>query len=480
MGAIGKVSAIFTASTSGLIAGVDRAATSMRKMEGSVASLSNSMRFLAAAKGAEILGNVANTAFGYAKQLVDMGRAQADIIDQQSKLADRLGMTHGELAGLALAGDLAGVGLDTIAKAVTKADIAFVKAQGGSKQAQQAFQVLGLSLEEMAGKSSSERFSAMADAVAALPSPAHRAAAAVALFGKSGADLLPLFGEGSGAIAEAVAQADKLGLALNTSQRKDVEAMNDAFTMASTSIKGVVTQVVSHLAPAVKGIADTFTDFVGSMGGGNIGQAIGDGILSGARYFAAVGDAFIANTSGLLDFAGGVSKFLGGVMDAGYRVGNLFYGAFKFFEIVGNSIGVIISSVVEKLLRAAGNAAALIPGFGDTSKSLLAGADVMAAKVEQYKEAGTRNMESMGNAFMAAVKTGETVTGPGPLSTALEAGIAKTRANMSATEARSVGVQEMMRGSPGVDPAVAENQLRVLEAIRDALQGPEEQVSVEF
>jgi hypothetical protein len=38
----------------------------------------------------------------------------------------------------------------------------------------------------------------------------------------------------------------------------------------------------------------------------------------------------------------------------------------------------------------------------------------------------------------------------------------------------------MMRGSPGVDPAVAENQLRVLEAIRDALQGPEEQVSVEF
>jgi hypothetical protein len=479
---IGKVRAIFTASSSGLVAGVDQSVSALHKLQASAASANRSLGFLAAAKGAEMLGNLTSTIGNYATRMVDMGKSQADVIDQQSKMADRLGMTHGELSGLALAGDLAGASLEGIVKAVTKSDIALVKAQGGSKQAQAAFNALGLSVDEIAAKSPVDRFASMADAIAALPSPAHQAAAAVALFGKSGADLLPLFSGGAGAISEAVAQADRLGLALGKTQRKDVEAMNDAFTMVSASINGVVTQVVSQLAPSVKGIADTFTEFVGNMGGGTIGQKIGEGILEGARYFAAVGDSFIANSSALWDHVASVGKFLAYTTESAYRVANLFYAGFKFFEVVGNTIGMLLTGVTSGLLRAVATAADVVPGLGDIAKGLHGYADAAAASAAEFKSAGERNMNTMGNAAVAMFRSEDPLAGvsAGPLSTALEAGIARTRANMAEAQAGAAGVANMIQASPGVDPGVAKEQLSVLEAIRDALQGPDEQVAVEF
>jgi hypothetical protein len=479
---IGKVRAIFTASSSGLVAGVDQSVGALHKLQATAASANRSLGFLAAAKGAEMLGNLTSTIGNYATRMVDMGKSQAEVIDQQSKMADRLGMTHSEMSGLALAGDLAGTSMESIVKAVTKSDVALVKAQAGSKEAQAAFTALGLSVDEMASQSTFNRFKSLTDAVSALPSPAHRAAAAVALFGKTGAELLPLFSEGSGFLGRMVEQSDKLGLSLGTGQRKDVEAMNDAFTMVGKSIGGVITQVVAHLAPSIKEITDQAVAFVGTMGGANIGTRIGEGILEGARYFAAVGDSFIANSSALWDHVSSVGKFLAYTTESAYRVANLFYAGFKFFEVVGNTIGMLIATVVEKLMRAAGDAASLVPGFGSTSESLLRGADAMAATAAQYRADGERNMNTMGNAAVTFFKSDNALTnvGAGPLSTALEAGIARTRANMAEAQAGNAGVAEMMRSSPGVDPGVAKEQLSVLEAIRDALQGPDEQVAVEF
>ena len=53
------------------------------------------------------------------RTILSMAGAESEVIDNTSKLARRLGMTYGELSGLALAGNLAGVSMDTIGKAAT-------------------------------------------------------------------------------------------------------------------------------------------------------------------------------------------------------------------------------------------------------------------------------------------------------------------------------------------------------------------------
>lgn len=294
MSAIGKVSAIFTASTSGLTAGVKAASSSFRSLQSDTSSLNSSMRALVAINGAQLFGSIASSAISGARSLLSYADSQSQVIDSASKMAARLGMTYGEFAGLSLAADLAGVSMDTIGKASQKAEIAFAKAAGGSKIAMAAFSGLGLSVEELGGMSASERFDAIAAAIAKIPGEGQRAKAAVDLFGKAGSELLPLFSGGVDGIAQARKEAERLGLALTSTQGREVEAMNDSFTMVAKTVAGITQQVVAYMAPAVRRISEAFVKMVGDIGGKTIGQRIGQGIVDGAKYLATVAD-LIAN-----------------------------------------------------------------------------------------------------------------------------------------------------------------------------------------
>lgn len=440
MAVIGKVSAIFTSNSSGLVSGVNRSASSMRKMESSVSSLRSQMRTLVAIQGAQFFGSVAAGAGYYARELLRLGQAQADAIDKQSKLAARLGMTYGEFSGLALAGELAGVGMNTVAMAATKADVAFVNAVNGSATARRAFDTLGLSLDQLGQMSAAERFRAIAAAIAALPTEAQRSAVAVQLFGRAGAQLLPMFQDGAAGIDAAAEQAERLGLALTSAQGRDVEAMNDAFTLASQAIKGIIGQVTAYLAPAIQSVSDTFTNMVGSVGGANIGKAIGDGILSGARFLAGIGDWFISNLGSVFAFFSSVGGQWGAMMDFANRVAQAFYGAFKLFEAVGNTIGGAISQVIAWLLNGVAKAAAMIPGFGKYAEDLRSGADAMASSADNYMNSANANFDAAGAAFTNAFSAETAPIGQamaGPLVTALDA--ARLAAEASAAQIEESG-----------------------------------------
>ena len=439
MATIGKVRAVFTASTSGLVSGVNQAAGSMRRLESSVGSLRSGMGALVAIQGTQLFGSIVSSAVSYTRSLIDMGQAQADVIDRQSKLAARVGMTYGEFAGLALAGDLAGVSMDTVAMAASKADIAFVKAQNGSAQAQRAFATLGLSMQDLASMAPAERFTAISAAIAGLPSEAERAAAATALFGRSGMALLPMFAGGADAIAEAAGQAQRLGLALTTAQGQDVEAMNDAFTLAGKAIEGVIQQVVAYLAPAIKQVADTFTNLVGSIGGANIGQAIGDGILQGARFLAGIGDWLIANLSGVWQYVASVGEYWGTVVDLLSRTASFLSGVFNAAQA---GLGLIIlgfTGTFETLATVAQQIGQYL-GF-DTSSldSIVAGAKAFN---EEISKGITENVNAAAADFERAFGDGAAPAGvalAGPLTTALDAAIAQAEASAGQIEKAGTG-----------------------------------------
>lgn len=469
----------------------------MRRMESSVSSLRSGMGALVAIQGAQFFASMASAAAGWVRSLVAMGQQQAEVIDQQSKLAARLGMTYGEFAGIALAGELAGVGMDTVANAASRADVAFIRAQNGSAQAQKAFANLGLSMDELAAMSPAQRFQAIAQAIAELPTEAERAAAATALFGRAGMQLLPMFSGGAAAIQEAAAQAERLGLALTTAQGQDVEAMNDAFTLAGQAINGVIQQVTAYLAPAVKAVADTFTNLVGSIGGATIGQAIGDGILQGARFLAEIGDWFIANMSSVWQYVVQVAGRWMAVWDAASRVGSLFAAVGRLVAGAFLSLVGVFSGIAQGILtavRAAASAVGFDTGTLDTALAALDGFN------QQLNADITANFDAAAENFAAAIGDSAEAAGgsmAGPLVTALDGAIAQAEASagqieeagqgaaaqvaaaskpnqaIKGIESRSAeGIAEMfrlMRSTPDQD--VQRQQLNVLERIADNTDG---------
>lgn len=453
----GRVNVSITASTGGLTAGLSRATKSLGSFAGRVSSTLNPLRMLSSV-AQSTFGQLAlfSMARGAINTLTGMASAAAENVDQLSKLSRRLGMTYGELAGFKLAGDLAGVGIETIGAAMTKADVAMQRAAGGSKTAQAAFATLGLTAERLQGMSSADRFEEIATAISRLPTSAERAAAAVALFGRSGAQLLPLFEGGADGIRKARQEAQAFGLALTNAQGQNVENMNDSFTRVYSAIQGIVQQVTAHLAPAITAIATQFTDFVGSVGGANIGQAIGEALLQGARYLAEIGDYLIQNFSSVFNYLSQVGQQWGAIWEVANRVASFLSGVFNAFTAGMQTIVLGFSKAAEF--------------FG------LDGAKEFSAKLQ---EGIARDLQQSSEAFQQAFGEREqasTKAIAGPLTSTLDAAIAQSRAAAAAIDQKSAGMKQALSQSVTTEVRVNSESLRAIivgsaegEAFRNSL-----------
>lgn len=426
----GRVNVSVTASTGGLTAGLSRATKTMTSFAGKVTSTLSPLR---------MLSNVAQSTFGQlamfsmarsaVSTLTGMASAAAENVDAQGKLSRRLGTTYGELAGLKLAGDLAGVGIEAIGKSMTKVDVAMQKAAGGSKSAQEAFATLGLTAENLQGMSSADRFTEIASSIASLQTPAQRAAAAVALFGEEGAQLLPMFEGGAESIRRTTKEAELFGLTLTNAQVSNVEEMNDSFTRVYSSIQGVVQQVVAHLAPAITAIAKQFTDFVGSIGGANIGQAIGEALLQGAEYLAQVGDYIILNFGPMLQqvfsYLSQVGEQWGAIWEIASRVGSFLSGVFNAFTAGMQTIVLGFSKVAEY--------------FGvDGAKQFSQGLQEGIQKDLEQSQAG------FAAAFGSTQAKATEAVAAGPLTSMLNAARDQARSAAAAIDQKTQGIQQAL------------------------------------
>ncbi len=411
---IGKVRAVFTASTSGLTAGVNSAAASMRRMEASVASLRGPLNSLVAIQGAQLFGSIASTVSQYAQSLAGLVGSTTEAVSAQNDLAARLGLTYAELSGLTLAGSMVGVSMDQIGGAMTRAQVAFSNAAAGSRTATAAFERIGLSVADLNGLSAEQQFEAIAQAISELPTEAERAAAAVRIFGRAGAQLLPLFNEGAAGIQAARAEADRFGLSLTNAQAGNVDTMGDSFDRARAAIQGVINQVVAYLAPAVTSVTTAFTDLIGNVGGANIGQAIGEGILQGARYFAEVADAFVAQATPVWNYVSQVGGQWSAVWDTASRVGSALAAVGRFIQGAFLTLVGVFSGIGQAILTAI-RAAADALGF-DTQ-----GLDTALAALDGFNSQLNRDIassfnaagENLNAAFGEAGSTaGEAIAGP--------------------------------------------------------------------
>ena len=330
----------------------------------------------------------ANAFISASRAALSYAASAANAVDQTNDLAQRLGMSVESLQALQMAAKLSGV--DDATGALQKLTVAIGNAaESGNTE---AFTKLGLDFQQLQAMSPEEQFKAVQSAIAALPTPAERAAAAVSLFGKSGVELLPLMSQN---LAEIEERMKRLGAIVGTDQVEAIASMNDSLDMVKATFDGIIGTVVGNLAPVVESLAEELLGFVESFNvanesAGGIAGVLTDAVLDIADYLAGVFDNAIGTFDGFgttMKEVGAVFEFVGNIFTA---IAETLRAAFNMFQVAGNLLAVGLGKFLE--------------GVGSWVSSDLEqfGKDLAANAAGQAKQNAKEGDQALANAGAAA------------------------------------------------------------------------------
>ena len=336
-------------SASGVVSGASDASRAMDRMgkqakqtARDVSTLKNIAIGAVLAKG---IGMAANAFMNASRAALSYAASAANAVDQTNDLAKRLGMSVESLQALQMAAKLSGV--DDATGALQKLTVAIGNAAESGKT--EAFTKLGLDFQALQAMSPEEQFKAIQSAIAGLATPAERAAAAVAIFGKAGVELLPLMSQN---LEEIEQRMRRLGAIVGTDQVEAIGSMNDSLDMVKASFEGIVATVLGNLAPVVESLTNEILSMVESFNSvsGSGGEGIANTItalLDIAEYFAGIFDNAVASFDGFgttMQEIGAVFEFVGNVFTA---VAEILRAGFNLFQIAGNVLAMGLGKFLE-------------------------------------------------------------------------------------------------------------------------------------
>jgi len=176
---------------------------------------------------------------------ISLSKEMIDSYDSAAKLSQNIGITAESVIGLRHAAELSNVGAEAMDKNMEKLSKTMFEAASGNKSAEESFKRLGISVTNSDGslKKSDKVLMEMADKFKALPPGAERAAAAMNIFGKSGASMVTMLKDGSGALKEMVDEGSAAAGNI-TGISEAMEKLKDASTKAKSAMMGMLAGLV--------------------------------------------------------------------------------------------------------------------------------------------------------------------------------------------------------------------------------------------
>lgn len=201
-------------------------------------------KFGAAIAGSAIVGGLT----AVVKRAIDAG-------DELFNLQAKTGIAASALIGIGNAAKLADVEVETLGKSLTKLSVNLVKAAEGNEGLAAKFAALGVQVKDANGNvvPADQALKQIADRFADMPDGAQKAAAAVALFGKSGSDLIPLLNEGA-------ASMEKFTYKVGEDFAARSDLFNETLTEFGIKTQGFGMELTDALLPALQSILEVFGD----------------------------------------------------------------------------------------------------------------------------------------------------------------------------------------------------------------------------
>nr|DAO21652.1 MAG TPA: tail tape measure [Caudoviricetes sp.] len=185
--------------------------------------------------------------------------AYADEILTQSVVT---GLSAEALQEYQYAAELVDVSLDTLTSSQAKMIRSMDAARRGSKEQAEAFDKLGISVQNADGtlRDAQDVFGDAIDALGAISNETERDAIAMTIFGRSARDLNPLIKAGSDGLHELTQEAHNVGYVMGEEALDALGAVDDQLQRMNRSGEALKNQIAVGMAPAVENLMKKGTD----------------------------------------------------------------------------------------------------------------------------------------------------------------------------------------------------------------------------
>lgn len=253
-----------------LIQAVDRATGPLRRIVGGLNGL---------AKPGRAAGLVIRDLGGDLKKMAMIGAAAtaliagglwtmvqrtADAGDAALLASQKTGVQIESYQRLAYAAGLANVATEEFDNGLKFLNQSIDAAGRGSKQDARAFADLGIKLKGANGqvKSTEALLAEVADRFKTLPDGPRKTAVAMALFGRSGVDMIPMLNEGGDALKRWGEEAQAAGLVMSEQAARDADEFNDSLDRLKGGAMGLAVSIGSGLLPQLTPLIEKARQFI--------------------------------------------------------------------------------------------------------------------------------------------------------------------------------------------------------------------------
>ena len=181
--------------------------------------------------------------------LFALAQKTANAGDEIQKMALRTGFSTEALSEYKHAAELSGTSLESMENGVKRMQRSIFDLERGLATQTEAFEAMGLAIEDVQGLSPEEQFNKVTMALADVEDESRRAALAQQVFGRAGTELLPMLASGADGIEAMRQEARDLGIVFDQEAADAAAQFNDDMDRLKKGFAGVFQELGQQLIP---------------------------------------------------------------------------------------------------------------------------------------------------------------------------------------------------------------------------------------
>jgi hypothetical protein len=238
----------------------DEIKRSMREVEGASGKLQTSLAGIGA--GLSVAG------------LAAFAKSGINAADELGKLSQKVGVSVESLSAFQYAAKLADVSSEELSTGLRQLAKNAADAQANTGDAKDAFKALGIAVGNSSGqlKGTEQLLLEVSEKFAGIEDGAGKTALAMKIFGRAGADLIPLLNGGRAGFEELRLEAERLGLIISGDTARAAEKFNDNLTRLASSADKVKFALADSILPSLNKLVEQL--LAGQRAAGGFAEAL--------------------------------------------------------------------------------------------------------------------------------------------------------------------------------------------------------------
>ena len=221
---------------------------------------------------------IGTAAIAAGKKLWDMANYVASAGDAIDKTSQKIGISAESFQEWSYVFERSGADVNGLQNGMKKLSAVIADAADGSASAAAKLEAVGLSIDDLNGKSQDEQLSIVVAALQDMEAGAERTTAANDLLGKSAVDMAAVLNMSAEETEALKQEAHDYGMVMSNEAVAASATFEDSLTRLKGTMGGLKNRMVGELLPGITSILDGLSDLV--AGNDEAGEKIKDGVSS--------------------------------------------------------------------------------------------------------------------------------------------------------------------------------------------------------